>query len=118
MAALAMYRIKSAVVNDYFFFGEELERAVSRHIDGVSNVALNRWKNGDDRADFMLVGCIIDFLAYRKLRHRELLEIIDAIVSQQSERLDPTEVDSNVVLVWSPYLGLAAGELAPGTLME
>jgi hypothetical protein len=73
MAALAMYRIKSAVVNDYFFFGEELERAVSRHIDGVSNVALNRWKNGNDRADFMVVGCIIDFLANRKLRHRKLL---------------------------------------------
>jgi hypothetical protein len=28
-----MYRIKSAVVNDQFFFGEELERAVSLHID-------------------------------------------------------------------------------------
>jgi hypothetical protein len=72
-AALAMYRIKSAVVNDQSFFGEELERAVSRHIDGVSNVALNRWKNGNDRADFMVVGCIIDFLANRKLRHRKLL---------------------------------------------
>ena len=36
----------------------------------------------------------------------------------QGERLDPTEVVSNVELVWdTPYLGLAAGELAPDTLM-
>jgi hypothetical protein len=42
------------------------------HIDGVSNVAFNRWKNGNDRADFMVVDCIIDLLANRKLRHRKL----------------------------------------------
>jgi hypothetical protein len=60
----------SAGVNDQFFLGKELERPVSFHIDGVSNAAFNRWKNGNDRADFMVVGCIIDFLANRKLRHR------------------------------------------------
>jgi hypothetical protein len=41
-----------------------------------------------------------------------------SFLSDQGERLDPTEVDSNVVLIWGgPYLGLAAGELAPGRLM-
>jgi hypothetical protein len=65
--------MESAGVSDQFFLGKELERAVSFHVDGVSNVAFNRWKNGNDRADFMVVGCIIDFLANRKLRHRKLL---------------------------------------------
>jgi hypothetical protein len=66
-------RMELGGVNDQFFFGKELERAVSFHIDGVSNVAFNRWKNGNYCADLMVVGCIIDFLANRKLRHRKLL---------------------------------------------
>jgi hypothetical protein len=65
--------MKSGGVNDQFFFGKELERAVSFHIDGVSNASFNRWKNADYRADFMVVGCIADCLANRKLRHRKLL---------------------------------------------
>jgi hypothetical protein len=65
--------MESAGVNDQFFLGKELERAVSLHVDGVSNLALNCWKHGDDRADFMVAGCIIDFLANCKLRHRKLL---------------------------------------------
>jgi hypothetical protein len=65
--------MESGGVNDQFFFDKELERAVSFHIDGVSNVAFNRWKNGNDCADFMLVGYIIDFLDNRKLRHQKLL---------------------------------------------
>ena len=37
-------------------------------------------------------------------------------LSDEGERLDPTEVDSSAVLVWgAPYLGLVAGELAPDT---
>jgi hypothetical protein len=41
------------------------------------------------------------------------------IISQQSERLDPTEVDSNVVLVWSAHtLVWQRGELTPGTLIK
>ena len=37
----------------------------------------------------------------------------------RGEQLDPTQVDSIVVLVWSArYLGLAVEQLAPGPLME
>jgi hypothetical protein len=44
---------------------------------------------------------------------------LDEIGRDLGERLDPTEVDSTVVLVWSgPYLGLAVEELVPGPLME
>jgi hypothetical protein len=58
-----------AGMNDQFFLGEELERAVPFHVNGVSEGAFNRRKHGDNRASLMFVGCAIDLLANRKLRH-------------------------------------------------
>jgi hypothetical protein len=60
-------------VTNQSFFVEELERAVAFGVDGVSEVAFNCWKYRDDRAALMVVGCIVDLLANRKFRHRELL---------------------------------------------
>jgi hypothetical protein len=62
-----------AGVNDKFFFGEKLQRTVSFGVNGVSKAAVNCRKHGDDRATHMVVGCVIDLLANRKLRHRKLL---------------------------------------------
>jgi len=62
-----------AGANDEFFLSEKLERAVPLRVNGVSKAAVNCWKHGDDRAALMVVGCIIDLLADRKLRHRKLL---------------------------------------------
>ena len=73
-----------AVVNDQFFLGEKLERAVPFHVNGVSEVVVNCWKNGDDRAALVVVGCIIDLLANCKLRHRELLQELSKL-----KRLSP-----------------------------
>jgi hypothetical protein len=60
-------------MNDQLFLGEKLECAVSFGVNGVSKIAVNCWKHGDDRADLVIVGCLIDLLANCKLRHRELL---------------------------------------------
>jgi hypothetical protein len=60
-------------MNDQFFLNEKLERAVPFHVNGVSEIVVNCWKHGDDRATLVVVGCIIDLLANCKLRHRELL---------------------------------------------
>jgi hypothetical protein len=66
-------------VNDQLFLGEKLEGAVPFHVNGISKIAVNCWKHGDDRAALMIVGCTIDLLANRKLRHREpLTRISDA----------------------------------------
>jgi hypothetical protein len=62
-----------AGVNDQFFLGEKLERAVSFGVNGVPEAAVNGRKHGDDRTNLMVVGCVIDLLANRKLRHRKLL---------------------------------------------
>jgi len=59
-------------VNDQFFLGEKLQRAVPFGVNGVPEAAVNCRKHGDDRAHLMVVGRIIDLLANRKLRHREL----------------------------------------------
>jgi hypothetical protein len=59
-------------VNDQFFFGKKLERAVPFGVNGVPEAAVNCRKYGDDRTHLMIVGRIIDRLANRKLRHREL----------------------------------------------
>src|SRR5712671_2716851 len=59
-------------VTNQSFFVEKLERAVAFGVDGVSEVAFNCWKYRDDRAALMVVGCIVDMLANRKFRHREL----------------------------------------------
>jgi hypothetical protein len=64
---------ESAGMNNQLLLGEKLERAVPFHINGVCEVAVNGRKHGDDGATLMVVGCVIDLLANRKLRHRELL---------------------------------------------
>jgi hypothetical protein len=61
------------VVNDQLFLCEELQRAVTFHIDSVSKFAINRQKHRDDRATPLVVGRSIDVLANRKLRRRKLL---------------------------------------------
>jgi hypothetical protein len=67
-----------AGVNDQFFLSQKLECAVPLHIDGVSKIAIICREHGNDDAVFMIVGCFIDPIANRKLRHRELLPgIID-----------------------------------------
>jgi hypothetical protein len=71
---------------------EQLERAVPLHVDGVSKVALDCRKHGDDRAALMVVGCIVDFLANRKLRHRELL-------LESSMRLYPNKLVSHFLTI-------------------
>jgi len=60
-------------VNDQFLLSKKLQRTVPFGINGVPEAAVNRRKHGDDRAHLMVVGRIIDLLANRKLRHRELL---------------------------------------------
>src|SRR5882672_4065795 len=60
-------------VTNQSFFIEELQCTVAFGVDGVSEVAFNCWKYRDDRAALMVVGCIVDPLANRKFRHRELL---------------------------------------------
>jgi hypothetical protein len=59
-------------VNDQFLLSKKLQRAVPFGVNGVPEAAVNCRKHGDDRAHLMVVGRIIDFLANRKLRHREL----------------------------------------------
>jgi hypothetical protein len=72
-----------AVMYDQFFLSEKLQRAVPFHVDGVSKITVHRWKHGDDRAALMVIGCFIDPIANRKLRHRELhLESSMRIISQ------------------------------------
>jgi hypothetical protein len=60
-------------VNDQFFLSKKLERSVPLHVNGISIVAVDRWKHGDDRAALVVVGGIIDLFANCKLRHRKLL---------------------------------------------
>jgi len=62
-----------AGVNDKFFLGEKLQRTVSFGVDGVPEAAVNCRKHGDDHTHLMVVGCVIDLLANRKLRHRKPL---------------------------------------------
>src|ERR1700722_10826400 len=54
-------------VDDQFFFGQKLKRAVPFHIDGVSKIAVVRREHGNNDAAFMVVGCSIDLIANRKL---------------------------------------------------
>jgi len=56
-------------VNAQFFFGKELEQAVAFHIDSVSEAVVNSWKHGNDRSALVVLGCTIDQLANRELRH-------------------------------------------------
>jgi hypothetical protein len=69
-------------VNDQFFLGKKLQRAVPFGVNGVPEAAVNCRKYGDDRTHLMIVGRIIDRLANRKLRHRELPSgIMGAIIT-------------------------------------
>jgi hypothetical protein len=73
MATIAAVKLPvSRRVNDQFFLGKKLERAVPFGVNGVPEAAVNCGKYGDDRTHLMIVGRIIDRLANRKLRHREL----------------------------------------------
>lgn len=60
-------------MNDKFFLGEKLERAVSFRVNGVSKVAVDGWKDGDDRAALMVIRYTVDLLANRKFCHRDPL---------------------------------------------
>jgi hypothetical protein len=69
-------------VNDQFFLGKKLKRTVSFRVNGIPEAAVNCRKHGDDRTHLMIVGRIIDRLANRKLRHRELPSgIMGAIIT-------------------------------------
>jgi hypothetical protein len=65
-------RSRPGRVNDQFFLGKKLERAISFHVNGVSKVAVNCWEHCDHGAALMIVGCIIDLLANYEFRHRKL----------------------------------------------
>src|SRR5664280_645445 len=76
------YRLKAANsvtirklvgVNHQLFLGEELERAIALHIDGVPERAVNRRKYRDDHAALMIVNGFVDLVADFALRHRKLL---------------------------------------------
>jgi len=56
-------------VKNQFFFGEKLEQTVAFHVNGVSEAVVNGWKHGNDRSALVVVGCIVDQLANRELRH-------------------------------------------------
>jgi hypothetical protein len=60
-------------VKDEFLLAEKLEGAVTFRVNSVPKTSVNGWKHSDDRTQFMIVGCVIDSLANRKLRHRKLL---------------------------------------------
>jgi hypothetical protein len=64
--SLSLWRLVTGV-DDQFFFGQKLERAVPFHIDGVSKIAVVRREHGNNDAAFMVVGRSIDLIANRKL---------------------------------------------------
>jgi hypothetical protein len=54
-------------VDDQFFLGHKLKRAVPFHIDGVPKITVVRREHGNNYAAFTIVGCSIDLIANRKL---------------------------------------------------
>jgi hypothetical protein len=60
-------------VDDQFFFREELERAITLHIDRIPEITLSGRENGYDDPLFVIVGRLLYPLAYRKFGHREPL---------------------------------------------
>jgi hypothetical protein len=48
-----------------------LKRAVTFHIDGVSEIAVICWEYGNHDAAFMVVGCFIDSIANRRDRRQQ-----------------------------------------------
>jgi hypothetical protein len=71
-------------VDDQLFFGEELERPITLHIDRVPKIAVSGWKNSNDHAFFVIVGSFFNPLAYRKFGHSELLSESMASLSPQN----------------------------------
>jgi hypothetical protein len=67
-------------VNDQLFFGEELKRAVTFHVDGVAILAVLGRKDGNDDAIFMAVSRFFDPFADRKFCHSELLSQSSACI--------------------------------------
>jgi hypothetical protein len=82
-------------VNDEFFFGEELARTVPFCVNGIPKAAVDCRKHGDDRTRLMVVGCVIDFLANRKLRPRKLL-------LESSVRLYRHKLADRFLTIWKP----------------
>jgi hypothetical protein len=69
-------------VNHQLFLGEELERAITFHIDGVPERAVNRREYRDDQAALMIVNGFVDLVADFEFRHRKTPSgIIGIIVS-------------------------------------
>jgi hypothetical protein len=79
----ANFGIRTLVgVDDQFFFREELERAITLHIDRIPEISLSGRKNGYDDPLFVIVGRVLNSLAYRKFGHREpLSESSGAIIN-------------------------------------
>jgi hypothetical protein len=79
----ANFGIRTLVgVDDQFFFREELERAITLHIDRIPEISLSGRKNGYDDPLFVIVGRLLNSLAYRKFGHREpLSESSGAIIN-------------------------------------
>lgn len=79
----ANFGIRTLVgVDDQFFFREELERAITLHIDRIPEITLSGRKNGYDDPLFVIVGRLLNSLAYRKFGHREpLSESSGAIIN-------------------------------------
>jgi hypothetical protein len=63
----------SGGVNDQFLLSKELDVPYPSISTAYRTLPSTVGKMANNRADFMIVGCIIDFLANRKLRHRRLL---------------------------------------------
>lgn len=60
-------------MNHELVLGEKLQRAVSFRVNGISKLAVDGWKDGDDRAAFMVVRYTVDLFANRKFCHRDPL---------------------------------------------
>jgi hypothetical protein len=70
----ANFAIRTLIgVDDQFFFREELERAITLHIDRIPEITLSGRKNGYDDPLLVIVGRLLYSLAYRKFGHREPL---------------------------------------------
>src|SRR5258708_13026442 len=55
---------RSGRVHDEFFLGENLERAVAFHVDGIPEVVVNCRKHGDHRSALVILARIITLLTH------------------------------------------------------
>jgi hypothetical protein len=70
-------------MNDQLFLGEELERTISFHIDGIPEIALNYREYRDDHTARVIVSGFVDPVADCEFRHRKpLLESSTALSAQ------------------------------------